>query len=96
MGAEDRQSTDRIKTGVVMDPITGINIKKDSTFAMLLEAQARSHEVLYMEPADLCVRDGRAFASMRSLKVQDDPENWFSLGDANESALEDLDIILMR
>jgi glutathione synthase len=96
MGAEDRQSTDRIKTGVVMDPITGINIKKDSTFAMLLEAQARGHEVYYMEPADLCVRDGQAFASMRSLKVQDDPENWFNLGDANESALEDLDIILMR
>ena len=45
--------TTMIKLGVIMDPIGSINIKKDSTFAMLLEAQARDWEIYYMEMADL-------------------------------------------
>ena len=66
-------STPALRTGVVMDPIAGINIKKDSTFAMLLEAQRRGHEVLYMEPADLSVREDRPMARMQRLRVTDDP-----------------------
>jgi glutathione synthase len=85
-----------IRTGVIMDPIGGINIKKDSTFAMLLEAQARGHIVYYMEPADLMVQDGQALGSMRRLSVKDDPQNWFELAEAEQMPLEDLDIILMR
>ena len=46
--------------GVVMDPISGIKPYKDSTFAMLLAAQARGWAIRYFEPADLYVRDGVA------------------------------------
>ena len=79
-----------------MDPIAGINIKKDSTFAMLLEAQRRGHRISYMEPADLRVRHGTPFASSRRLDVEDNPEGWFSFGDRETHPLQDLDVILMR
>ena len=62
------------RIGVIMDPIAGINIKKDSTFAMLLEAQRRGYEIHYMEPGDPLVRDGEAIARSRLLHVEDNPE----------------------
>ena len=85
-----------VRTGVVMDPISGINIKKDSTFAMLLEAQRRGHQLLYMEPGDMRFAEGRSMADMRPLSVKDDPQQWFELGDSKARPLADLDIVLMR
>lgn len=51
-----------IKLGIVMDPISSINIKKDSSFAMLLEAQRRGYEIHYMEMHDLSMRGGVALS----------------------------------
>lgn len=82
--------------GVVMDPIASINVKKDSTFAMLLEAQARGWEVQYMELSDLRLIDGECYASMRTLRVQDDPQQWFELGELTSRPLHALDVVLMR
>ena len=79
-----------------MNPVAQINISKDSTFAMLLEAQRRGHMLYYMEPGDLWVMDGQAMASMRRISVTDDINNWFELQDPERLALEELDIILMR
>jgi glutathione synthase len=84
------------RTGVVMDPISGIKTYKDSTFAMLLEAQRRGHEIWYMEPAALTVRDGVALGRMSPLTVRDDPNDWFSLGGAENRELSSLDFLLMR
>ncbi len=84
------------RLGVVMDPIGSINIKKDSTFAMLLEAQARGWELHYMELGDLFLRDGVAFARRRSLKVFEDSSRWFEFGPETTSVLSELDVILMR
>lgn len=89
-------STQAIRTGVVMDPIAGINIKKDSTFAMMLEAQRRGHELLYMEPRDLRVRDERPVARMQRVRVTDDAAGWFELEDVGTQPLGELDIVLMR
>ncbi|MDH3940615.1 MAG: glutathione synthase [Xanthomonadales bacterium] len=86
----------RIRTGVVMDPISGITTYKDSTFAMLLEAQRRNHEIWYMEPADLSISDGVAFGQMSPLEVWDSREDWFSLNDSEHRELATLDILLMR
>ncbi|MGD2129445.1 MAG: glutathione synthase [Lysobacterales bacterium] len=83
-------------TGVVMDPICGIKRYKDSTFAMLLEAQRRGHEIRYMEPRDLSVRDGIARGRMASLVVRDQDDDWFTLGQAEQSELSGLDFLLMR
>lgn len=86
-----------LKLGVVMDPIGSINIKKDSTFAMLLAAQARQWPVFYMELNDLSVVDGEALATMRALTVKDDPQGWFNWqGQAERRPLSDLDVVLMR
>jgi glutathione synthase len=85
-----------ISLGVVMDPIARINIKKDSTFAMLLEAQRRGWTLLYMEQSDLFMEDGRVFASMRPLIVRDEPGDWFELGAARERPLGELSTVLMR
>ncbi len=82
--------------GVIMDPIGSIKVKKDSTLAMLLAAQARDWPLWYMEPADLFARDGTTFARMRELSVSDDSQHWFEFGDERTTALRDLDVILMR
>ena len=82
--------------GVVMDPIQGIKVHKDSTFAMLLEAQHRGCPLWYMEQRDLNLNDGRCVARMRSLQVRDAPDGWFSLGDYRVQTLDTLDVVLMR
>jgi len=86
----------QLRLGVVMDPISNIKPAKDSTLAMLLEAQRRDCEIWYFEQADLRLVDGEPFGSARSIVVADDPANWFSLGDANDMPLAELDVILMR
>jgi glutathione synthase len=79
-----------------MDPISGISSYKDSTFAMLLEAQRRGHEIWYMEPSDLTIRDGVALGHMRPLSVRDNKDDWFTLGAGENRELATLDILLMR
>ncbi|MCV5664599.1 glutathione synthase, partial [Escherichia coli] len=54
-----------IKLGIVMDPISSINIKKDSSFAMMLEAQRRGYEIHYMEMNDLHLDQGVAIADTK-------------------------------
>ncbi len=85
-----------IKLGVVMDPIGSINPKKDSTLAMLLAAQKRGWELYYMEQRDLFLRDGKAQAHVRRVEVRDDLNNWHTLGEVQQMALQELDTILMR
>jgi glutathione synthase len=86
----------RMKLGIVMDPISGINIKKDSSFAMLLAAQKRGWELVYMEMHDLYINSDIPMANMQTLQVEDNAENWFTLSNHRTGELADLDIILMR
>jgi glutathione synthase len=79
-----------------MDPIAGIDIRKDSSFAMLLAAQALGWEIHYMEMADLFINGCTPCARMRRLTVSDNPGGWFEFGVGNTAELEKLDIILMR
>jgi len=79
-----------------MDPIQSIKRHKDSSFAMLLAAQARGWSLWYMEMHDLLLRDGRACASMRGLQVKDQADNWFEFSSEKLVPLDELDIILMR
>ena len=85
-----------VRIGVVMDPIGSINVKKDTTLAMMLAAQRRGWNLSYMELGDLFVHDGTAHARMRPVEVRDDPDDWFTLGEAASGALASLDVILMR
>ena len=79
-----------------MDPIGAITYAKDSTLAMLLAAQERGFELLYLEQRDLLLRDGVAEGHMRPLTVRADPADWSTLGPAVTAPLRVLDCLLMR
>ena len=85
-----------VRVGIVMDPIAGISYKKDSSLAMLLAAQDRGWTLFYMEQQDLYLNEGKARARMKPLKVFANPEKWFELDAETDTALSDLDVILMR
>jgi glutathione synthase len=81
---------------VQMDPIERINIRGDSTFALLLEAQARGHALSYYTPDRLAMRDGKVAASVRPLSVRDTAGDHFTLGEAKHAALSSFDVVLLR
>ncbi|HEV2539063.1 MAG TPA: glutathione synthase [Frateuria sp.] len=85
-----------LSVAVLMDPIGAIKIAKDTTFAMLLEAQRRGHALHYMEQGDLALRDGAPFARLAKLSVRDDPSGWYELGQRQWRDLRELDVVLMR
>ncbi len=82
--------------GIIMDPIDRINIKKDSSFAMLLAAKARGWNLFYMELSDLCLVDDSLLANMSELEVFDDPRRWVQRRQAGEMNTAELDFILLR
>ena len=69
-----------LHVAVVMDPIGSIYIAKDTSFAMLLEAQRRGHPLHYVLPGGLGAAGGRAVARMAPLSVRDDPAGWVAVG----------------
>ena len=80
-----------------MDPIESINIKKDSTFAVMLAAQKAGHSIYYTEGANLFLRDGAVYANITPVCVMDDAKNWFQfLERPREEALEIMNVIWMR
>ncbi len=85
-----------LSIGVMMDPIGSIKPHKDSSFAMLLEADQRGYELSYFEQGDVALDDGVAVGDARSLLVHDNDDAWFELGSRKRIALGDLDVILMR
>jgi glutathione synthase len=85
-----------LKVAVQMDPIARINIRGDSTFALLLEAQQRGHQLSYYTPDRLAMLDGNVFAAVESLTVKDVAGDYFSLGESKRTALTDFDVVLLR
>ncbi|MBD8525572.1 glutathione synthase [Pseudomarimonas arenosa] len=85
-----------IDIAVVMDPIESIKIAKDTTFAMLLEAQRRSHRLHYVQPGSLHWQQGEPCADLTSLTVSDNPKSWFQFGDQRRGSLKTVDLVLMR
>ncbi len=85
-----------INLGIVMDPIGNINIKKDSSFAMLLAAQNKGWNLFYIEMSDLFLDQGIAKAKVRSLSVKRDSDKWFDFLSEETINLSALDVILMR
>lgn len=81
---------------VLMDPIADIRIAKDTTFALLLEAQRRGYRLSYVTQGDLAIRDGQPWARMADLVVRDDPHDWYSLGSPAWSGMRTLDVVLER
>jgi len=85
-----------LNVAVQMDPIERINIRGDSTFALLLEAQARGFAVSYYTPDRLALRDGSLFARVQPLSVVDREGEHYKLGEARRAELSSFDVVLMR
>lgn len=85
-----------IKLGIVMDPISQVKVQKDSSMAMMLEAQSRGYELYYMEMQDLYLDQGECRASTQLVEVYDNPEHWYDLGEKQDISVSELDAVLMR
>ncbi|KXU34225.1 glutathione synthetase [Ventosimonas gracilis] len=85
-----------VRLGIVMDPISQIAFKKDSSLALLLAAKARGWLLYYLEMADLYQQGGEVFGRCKPLHVFEDAQHWFELGDEQDQPLAQLDVILMR
>jgi glutathione synthase len=85
-----------LSVAVLMDPIGAIKIAKDTTFAMLLEAQRRGHRLFYLEQGDLAARGGQPWARLAALSVRDDASGWFMLEEPQWRDLREIDVLLMR
>lgn len=81
---------------VLMDAIADITIAKDTTFALLLEAQRRGFCLFYLAQGDLAIRDGIAWARLAELVVRDEADHWFELGEPVWTDLRHIDIVLAR
>jgi glutathione synthase len=79
-----------------MDPIEKINIAGDSTFAMMLEAQARGHALSYYTPDTLAMRDGVVSALVSSVEVRDVKGDHFTLHPSERIDLSTMDVVLLR
>ena len=84
------------RLGIVMDPIENIVPKKDSSLAMLLEAERRNYEIHYMLQSNLKLLAGKAMAQTTILSVEDNLEKWYKFGEQQQVNLDELDVILMR
>jgi len=84
------------KLGIVMDPIESIKPWKDSSFAMMLEAQARDWQIHYLRQKDIFFDNGVAMGRFHILSLRDDNDRWYDLGDQGRCRLDQLDAILMR
>ena len=85
-----------LNVAVQMDPIARINVKGDSTFALLLEAQARGHRLSYYTPDRLAMLNGQVFASVEPLQVRDEPGDHFTLAPSRRAELKEFDVVLLR
>ena len=81
---------------VVMDPIEAIKTSKDSSFAMLLEAQRRGHRLHYVRPGGLALAGARAVATAAPLVVRDQANDYFELGRWSRREFGPRQVVLMR
>ena len=82
--------------GMVMDPIGSIHVEKDSSFAMLLAAQRRGWTLFYLTLQDLFLKDQQVWGRMRTLEVQDDPQDWYRFTGEITQPCDRLDLLFMR
>ena len=85
-----------LRVAVQMDHINSVEIEGDSTFALMLEAQARGHELFHYEVDRLSMRDGEVYADCEQVVVRDIKHDHFELGSPKRENLADMDVILMR
>ena len=85
-----------LKVAFQMDPIERIDIHGDSTFALLLEAQSRGHDIFYYTPPNMSMENGRLIAQGHTLKVEDREGEHYRLSNPRSEDLAELDVVQLR
>ncbi|MBZ9938050.1 glutathione synthase [Mesorhizobium sp. BR1-1-16] len=85
-----------LSVAVQMDHIASINIRGDSTFALMLEGQRRGHRLAHYTPDRLSLNDGRVEARLETVQVRDVPGDHFTLGETERTDLSTFDVVLLR
>ncbi len=86
----------QIILAVLMDDISSIKPIKDSSFAMMLEAQKRGWEIFTFDTPDMFYKDGIVFANARKTLVRDSEQDWYECEDIKALPLNNIDIVFMR
>ena len=85
-----------LKVAVQMDPVEGIDIKGDSSFAIMLEAQNRGHEIFYYTPDNMSLDRDRLIATGQTLELRDVEGNHFTASEPHQQDLSEMDVVLLR
>jgi glutathione synthase len=85
-----------MKIAFAADPLSGFNLKKDSTYAMMREASARGHELHAFRHADMIVSEGRVLATVSRIALTGEPGAWFRVEESGQRALSDFDVVVER
>lgn len=85
----------KLKMAFVMDPVGTINTEKDTTYVLMLEAQARGHEVRYLEHKDIFVKDARVYGNAAEIKLKRGAD-YYKLGPVETISLDTFDAVWMR
>ncbi len=85
----------KLKMAFIMDPVESINTEKDTTFVLMLEAQARGHEVWYLELKDMFVKEAQAYTNATPISLERS-EEFYKLGETQTMKLDSFDVVWMR
>ncbi len=85
-----------LNIAIQMDHPAGLNVRGDSTIALAREAAKRGHTLHWYHPSQLVFVGGELRAQLQSLHCSEDDNAWFSLGKKADTALAEMDVILMR
>lgn len=85
-----------MKIAFLTDPLSQFKIYKDSTYAMMVEAAARGHQIYAFGPDDLALLSGAVIASVQEIHLTGDQQDWYQLGDVIDCHLADFDAVLQR
>ena len=85
-----------MRIAFVADPLPSFKIRKDSTYAMMVEASRRGHELYVALQTDLIWKRNEVFGALSQITLRKDPKDWYALDPAIEMRLADLDCVLMR
>lgn len=85
-----------MKIAFAADPLSGFNLKKDSTYAMMREAARRGHVLYAFRHADMVVKDGRVLAGVARFTLTGDSGAWFSVEETAELPLSEFDCVIER
>jgi glutathione synthase len=85
-----------LNVAIQMDPIEGVNIETDTTFFLMLEAQARGHALWVYTPDRISLQDGEVYARGRALNLQAVKGDHHRVGEFEVRPLKEMDVVLMR